>query len=162
MHLLAPQVEESVAQPRLLGRVGVAVDLQGQRVRDRLHHQIVGLDLDLPRGELRIDGRRRSRHHAPGHRHHALEAEALGGGEMRAARVQHDLREPEVVPQVEEEQGAMVTLPVDPARQPDGATDVTAPELPARMGAIGVRRRAHPTGLSGLTVADDLPVSTTP
>jgi hypothetical protein len=46
-----------------------------------------------------------------------------------------------MVAQVHEEQVAVVTLAVDPAREPDRLTDVAETQLGAIVGTIGVHRQ---------------------
>ena len=153
MQLLAAQVEEPVAQPRLLGILRLGVDLDRQRVGRRQHGQLGHRHLDLAGRQLGVDGRRRARHHLACHVDHALQPDRLGGGEGRAAGVEHALGQALVVAQVDEEQMAVVALAMDPAGQPGRHADVLGPQLAAGVGAI--RRRRHPRSrvpVSGFTV----------
>ncbi len=103
MELLAPQVEEAVAQARLFGKLGVAVDLERQRVGRGLHDQLGDRQLDLARRQLRVDGGGRPRHDLARHGDHALEAQRLGDLEQRARAIEHALRDPVMVSEIEEQ-----------------------------------------------------------
>src|SRR5690606_27284182 len=50
-----PQVQVTVAQPRLLTDVDPLVDLERQRLRLGEHLQVGGDDLDLTRGQVGVD-----------------------------------------------------------------------------------------------------------
>ena len=59
-------------------------------------------------------------------------------GEAGRARMQHQLGQPIVVAQVDEDQPAVIALAVDPARQPDGLAGVGGAKRAAGVGAVGV------------------------
>ena len=139
---LAPEVEEAIAQPRLLRVLGVARDLERKRLRHGLDRELGNLELDLPGGELRVDRVGRARYDRAGDRDHALELECRGGREGRAAAGEHALRDPVVVPEVDEEEVPVVALPVDPAREPRGAPRVLGPQLAAGVGPAAMHRPA--------------------
>ena len=149
VELLAPEVEEAVAQARLLGEFGVAVDLERQGLRRRLHGELIDRQLDLAGRQPRIDRARRARYDLPGHRDHALEAQRFGGLEQWARAVEHALRDSVVVPDVEKQQVAVIALPVEPAGQSNRATHVLAPQLAARVGAKAMHRRRPRWRLAG-------------
>src|SRR5213594_4463685 len=134
VELLAPQIEEAVAQARLLGKLGVGVDLERQGIRRRLHDQLGDRELDLAGRQLRVDRGGRARNDLARHGDHALEAQRLGDLEQRARAVEHALRDPVVVPEIEEQQAAVVALAVNPAREPNRGAGVLTPQL-----AAGVR-----------------------
>src|ERR1700712_3539705 len=62
----------------------------------------------------------------------------LGRREGRGAGGEDALRKAEMVPQIDEEQAAMVALAVNPTRKPDGLAGITGAKRAAGMGAVGV------------------------
>src|SRR4029453_8741276 len=143
--LLTPQVEESVTQPCLLGKLGVAVDLERQRIRDGLHGQLGDRQLDLAGRQLWIDGGRRARDDLAADGDHALEAQRLGGLEQRARAVEHALRDPVVVAQIDEEEIAVIALAMQPAREPNRLPGMLASKLAARMSPEARHRGRSPS-----------------
>ena len=140
MHGLAAQIEEAVAQPGLLGKVALGVDLQRQRLGRRFHDQGLGDQLDLAGREPGVDRLLAARHDPAGDRQHALQPDGLGLGEERVLGLEHDLGDAVVVAQVDEQQLAVIALAVDPPGQPDLLADVGRAQLAAVVGAIGMHR----------------------
>ena len=124
LQLLPPQVQEAVAEAHILRIRVLAHDLERQHVGRGLHHQVRDAHLDLARRQLRVHCRRLPRHHLPGHGDHALEPHRLGRRKRGTPRRQHTLRPPVMVPQVDEQQPAMVALAVYPAGQTHGLPGV--------------------------------------
>src|SRR5204862_8073667 len=89
VELLPPEIEEAVAEARVLRVLGVAADLDRQRLGDRGDRGALDGALDLPGGELRIHRPRRAGRHRPGHRDDALEAEPSGRPELRARALEN-------------------------------------------------------------------------
>ena len=117
LHQFAAQVEEAVAQPGLLGVVALGVDLERQEIGRRLEHEIIGDQLDFPGRQLGIDRLGAARDHMAGDGEHALQPGALGEREEAVLGLEHDLGDAEVIAQVDEQQLAMIALPMHPARQ---------------------------------------------
>src|SRR5215470_15986415 len=153
MELLAPQVEEAIAQASLLGELGIAVHLKGQWLRRRLHHQLLDRQLDLARRQLRVHGRRRARHDLARDGDFALEPQRLGDPEERARAVEHALGDAIVVPEIEEQQVAVIALAVEPAREPGRDPGVLTAELATRVRSEASHRRRS----SGLISASPEP-----
>jgi hypothetical protein len=152
VQLLAPQVEEAVAQPRVLGELGVARHLERESLRARLHAKLVHRQLHLPGGELEIDRVRAARHHGAGHGHHALRPQGGGGLEEGAAGTDHALGDAVMVAEVHEQELAVITLAMHPPGQPGGLPDVGSAELPAGMGPIRVHHARVPFPVNAFTV----------
>jgi hypothetical protein len=136
MHLLAPQVEEPIAQPDLLARILLARDLQRQELGLGLHGQLADAQLDFPGGKLGIDSIRAAPHHLARQRDDALRPQRLQPPEQLARAVGHALRDPVMVAQVDEEQVPVVALAVDPAGKADRLAGMFRAQLPAGMGAV--------------------------
>jgi len=141
MELLAPEVEEAIAQSRLFGELGVAVDLERQRIRRGLHDQLGDRQLDLAGRQPRVDRGRSPRDDLAAHGDHALEPQGLGGLEQWARAVEHALRDPVVIAKIQEQEIAVVALAMEPAREPDGLPGVLASELAAGVGPQARHRR---------------------
>jgi hypothetical protein len=139
---LLAQVEEPVLEAHVLRVVAFLGDLEGQHVRRRLEGEFLDLDLDLARGQARVRGLGGARHDLAGHGDDALGARLLDRREDRARRVHHALGDAVVVPEVDEEEVAVVALAMDPAGQPDGLADLRKAQLAAVMGPIGVHGSA--------------------
>src|SRR5437016_4631203 len=143
VELLPPEVEEAVAEARLLRILGVAADLDRQGLGDREGFEVLDGELDLPRGKLRVHGLGRAGHHRPGHRDDAPGAEPFGRPQVRARALENALGQAVVVAEVDEQKAAVVALPVDPAREPRRRARVRRPELAARVGPVAGQRVAH-------------------
>ena len=116
---LAAQVEEAVAQPRLLGIVALGVDLERQRLGRRLRATRAsatsstspvasfGLTVSALRATTRPVTVSTLSSRAPS-----------ASREERMLGLEHDLGDAVVVAQVDEQQLAVVALAVHPARQP--------------------------------------------
>ena len=138
MHLVAPQVEETVLQPDLLGVFLLARNGHGQFLGAALYRDAAGIDLDLTGRQVRVDraGRPRLDLAVDGdHRFHAQPVQHLQRG---AILVRDDLGDAVMVAQVDEQHAAMVALAMDPARQADGLADIGGSQGAAGMGAIGM------------------------
>src|SRR5262245_36832060 len=140
MNPLAPQVEEAIAQTSLLGKLGVAVDGQRERIRSRLNRQLADSHLDRARREPWVDGIRRAGDHLAGDRDHALEAKRLGRLEQRAGAVDHALDHAVVIAQIEEQDVTVVALPMEPSGEPNREAGMLTPELAALVGAKTMHR----------------------
>ncbi len=136
LHRLPAEIEEAIAQPRLLRVVALGVDLERQELGRRLDHQLVRDQLDSTGRELRVDRLLAARDHMAGDRQHALQAHPLGIPEKRLLGLEHDLGEAVVVAQIDEQQLAVIALTVHPARQAHGLALVRGAKLAAGVGAI--------------------------
>ena len=144
MQSLAAQVEVAVLEADLF-RIGM--------VAKHRHRQLgrLGLDADRPAHDLDLTGREVGIHQlrVPGDdlaldRDDALGAQAFNRGEARRSRIEDDLGQAVMVPQVDEHDPAMVAPSVQPARNLDGLADMGFAQLPAGMGAIGMHRANTP------------------
>ena len=150
MQALAAKIEEAVFEARLLRIVGLAEHRQRQLLGlgqdlDRPHP-----DLDLSRRQMRVDRLGRARHHLAVDAHHPFRLQPLGVGEGRRFRVHHALGNAVMVAEIDEQKAAMVAHAVDPAREPDGRSDILFPQLAAGFSAIRVHHSKNRSGLGGL------------
>ncbi len=148
---LAPQVQEAVAQPHLLARVGVLVDRHGKLLRLALDGQFAELHLHPAGGQLVVDGLRRALHHHARHGDDGFDPQPLGRLEDRVGRVHHALGEAVMVAQIDEQQLPMVALAVNPARQADRLPGVVLTKLAAGVRAIGVHGGRLPWRIDGIS-----------
>ena len=133
--LLAAQVEVAVLQPHLLvdlaGVLGVLGDLEGQRGRGVEHDDVVGDDLDLARGQVRVRVALGSLGHLPGDLDDVLRPQLVG----HVLVADDHLGDARGVPQVDEGHPAVVTPAVDPPGEGDGAGDVGGTQRACVAGA---------------------------
>ena len=130
LHLLPPQVEVAVAQPRHLVDV-LVVELEGQRVGARDDLQLVHLQLDLARRQVGVDGLGRARGDLAHGAEHELVADLVGNLRRRrcALGIDHELREAALVAEVDEDEPAVVAPLRRPARQCEALSNVFLAEL---------------------------------
>src|SRR6185437_16615737 len=83
----------------------------------------------------------------------------IHGRKGRCVRLDHALGQAIMVAQIDEDQPAMIAPAIDPARQPDGLSDIGLAKLAAIMGAIGVHRnRSESVGKAGVLAVYGGPV----
>ena len=87
LHLLAAKVQEAVAQADFLAGIGLAVDLERQRIGGALHRQFLKLDLDPAGRELVVDGLGRALDHLAGDRDDGFQPQTLDHLEQRVGAV---------------------------------------------------------------------------
>ena len=141
MHALAPQIEEAVFEPHVLGIIGVHVDRERQRLGRALNFDALDLELDLAGRQLRVDRVVGALHHRAGDGDDVLEPLRVDVLEQRVRHVDDALRHAVMVAQIDEQKLAVVALAVDPAGKPRGLALVGEPELAAMMGAIEMHER---------------------
>ena len=155
----APQVEIPVFEAQGLVDLRVVLEREGQRPAVVQDAQLGRLDLDRAGGQARVLGAGRARRHRSPHRHHVLSTHrlgpAVGGRSLR--RVEHALGETLAIPDVDEDQPAVVAAPEGPSHQGDDLSDVLGPKDAAAMRALpapeGLRPdvtgvdRARPVGV---------------
>ena len=130
-----PQVDIAVGQPNLLGRLLGAVDVErrGLRLVQDLH--LLDDDFDLSRGELGVFEPFAARPDHPGHRDHPLAAHVPGHLVSVFGRlgIEHQLRQPGAVAQIEEHQTAVIPIRLYPPGQRHLLAGVIQPQLTARV-----------------------------
>ncbi len=120
----APQIEEAVSQPHVLGIVRLAE--HGQRQFPGLAQDLDLADehLDLAGRQVGIDRLWRAGLHLAIDAEHPFGAHLLGLGESGRIGIDHGLGNAVVVAQIDEQQPAMVTDAVDPAAQAHTLADI--------------------------------------
>src|SRR4029453_17504156 len=103
-----------------------------QRRRARDHLELVDLDLDLARGQVRVHGLRRAGRDLAGRAEHELVPDVVRdpGGFRAALRVDHQLGDARLVAKVDEDQAPVIAAARGPARQGEPLTDAVLAELP--------------------------------
>ncbi len=136
MDAVAAQIEEAIFQPQLFRIFSLA---------EYRHRQFAGSaqHLDLGREQFDFAGRQILVVGAVGalaqlavDADHPFGAQRLGNLERGAVGIGHDLRDPVVVAQIDEEQPAVIADAMAPAREPDSLADVRGAERAAVMGPI--------------------------
>ena len=142
LHRLAAKVQEAVPQPRLLGVFLVAEDDQRQLFRRTQNLHVPDEDLDLAGRDLGVHQFGRARLHLAVDADAPFRPQALDLVENRAVGVAQHLRDPVMVPQVDEKDTAVVANSVNPAGKAHGFSDVRGVQVCAGMAAIGVHVRS--------------------
>ena len=134
VQVLAPQIEEAVLEPDLLGIFLVAEHRHRQFAGRPQHLDLADIDLDLPGRQVGVLGAVRTPAHLAVDPHHPLRAQRLRQLEGGRIRVGHHLGDAVVVAQVDEEQAPVVADAVAPAGEPDFLADVGCPAARRRYG----------------------------
>jgi hypothetical protein len=142
MDALAAQIEEPVAQPDLLARILVAIDLERQHLGGGKQLEGLGLNLDLAGRQLAVDRLGAALHHLAVDAHHELRARALDRLEDRARGIHHALGDPVMVPEVQEQQVAVVAFAVHPTGKSDFLAGIGKAEGAAIVGPVGMHGRS--------------------
>ena len=156
LQLLAAQVEPAVAQTQRLVDV-LLVELERQRRRAADDLELLDLELDLARRHVRVDGLRAPRDERSLGTEHELVPDLVRelGRLGRELRVDHELRDPAAVAQVDEDQAAVVAAACDPAGEDELLADELLRRLAGHVCAPGGHRDSLPrtsawaTGSSG-------------
>ncbi len=146
LHRLPAQVEHPVAQAQQLVDVLAVVDRE--RRGRRLGQALGGRDrqLDLARGDLRVDRALVAADDLAGDGDHVLGAQRAGQrvGLGRGLRMEDELQDAGAVAQVDEDQPAEVAAARHPARDADGLPRPLRVQLAGPRVAVAVRaRRSH-------------------
>ena len=131
MQRLAAQVEEAIAQADILGVLLLARHRQRQLLGAAQHGRFAREHLDRAGRQVGIDRPLAARLDHAVDRHHAFDAQPFEQRQGRAVGIGHDLGDPVVVAQVDEQHAAVITLAMDPARQADGLALVRASQRAA-------------------------------
>src|SRR5688500_9307793 len=157
LQLRAPEVENPVAEPKLLGGELLAfLARHGNRRGDgRTHDDEIGdLYLDVARRHRRVVGGLGPEGDASAHEHDRLRAQGRGRLQQRGGRpprVERELHEPGAIAEIHEQHAAEVAPAMYPATQPHLATHVFARERAGAMRAERGRPVRHATSASVIT-----------
>ena len=135
---LAPQVEEAVTQPRIFRIIRIAEHLDRQFAGRAQHLDLGDEHLDLSGGKIGIGGAVRTGPHLAVDSDHPFGAHLLGRLEGRAVRVGDDLGQAVMVPQIDEQEAAMVADAVAPAGKADGLADVGGAKRAAAVRTVAM------------------------
>ena len=104
------------------------------------NRQFSGLKLDFSGGHVRVDRALRPLAHLPAHREHVFSPKALGlGKRVRIAGVENHLQQPLAIPQVDENDAAVIAPPMHPAGDGDLLADMGAAHQTAVVAAHGIQ-----------------------
>ncbi len=140
LHAVAAQVEIAVAKAgRLLD--SLVVELEGQRFRAGDDLELVHLDLDLARRDVRVHGLRRAAGDFSPRVHDELGTDVVRDlcSVGRALGVDDELDDAGVIAEVDEDQSAVVAAP----RDPPGDRDRLSDPLRADLAAIEIAPAVH-------------------
>src|SRR5581483_11708588 len=137
------QVEPAVAEAQLLVDV-LLVELERQRRRGREDVELRDLQLDLARRDVRVDRLGRALDDLAGRADDELVADAVRdpGGLGGALGVDHELADPALVAEVDEDQAAVVAAAGDPAGERHGRARLLRAQVAGVLGAPGLAHRA--------------------
>ena len=134
LELVAPQVEPAVAQAQRLVHV-LLVELERQRSRAAHDLELVDLELDLTGRHVRVDRLGAARNQRPLGAEYELVPDLVRelGCVSRRLGVDHELRDPGPVTEVDEDQAAVVATTCRPAGQGERLADERLVGLAAHM-----------------------------
>ena len=140
-HRRPAEIQVPVLEPQGLGRLLGLVEREGQGLRLVQDAQTPGRHLDLARGEVGVHGARRPPLDRPLHRQDELHPDPSRDlvGRGVDGGVEHELRHPVAVPEVHEDEAAVIAAPGRPPHQGDRPAGVAGAQCAARM------RAAHPS-----------------
>ena len=145
LHPLPAQIEVAVAEPQRLLHP-IVVELERERLRPRHDLEHVELNLDLAGRDVRVDSVGRAAHHLAFGAQDELGAHVVRDrrGGCGALGVGDELNGPGVVPEVDEDEPAVVAAACSPA----GDGDAPARVLATQVAAVEVTPARHPAILS--------------
>ncbi len=138
LHLLPAQIDVAIFQAQLF----VGDGLFGRRKRRHpgvvQHQQLLGGDLDFAGRHLGVDHILAAQANRAHHGHHVFRPHLFGLGVAFRGQifVEHDLRDPGAVTQVQEDQVAVVAAPVHPSHEDDLFAGVLRAELSTSVRAL--------------------------
>ena len=137
LHLVTTQIEIAITKPHFLTRMLLVMERRCLRlVEDR---EFAREEFDLAGRHLRIDRSFGALTQTAVNRQHVLAADALGfGKDLGRIGIEYDLEQAFTVAQVDEDYPAVVTSPVDPARDRNFFSDQRTVDLAAVMTAHGL------------------------
>ena len=115
MEMVAAKVEEAIFEPDLLRIILLAEHRHRQFGGGPENLDLVDVDLDLPRRQFRIFGAAGAPANLAVNPHNPFRTQRLGELERLAVGIGHDLGEPIVVAQIDEQDPAMVADAVAPS-----------------------------------------------
>ena len=132
LHFGSAKVQVAVLEAQLFAGFDPVVDQKRGGACRTEDHQLLGRQLDFPRGQIRIDHPFRAFFHRAGHADHILAFQLAGLAQRVAAhvRVEAHLRDPVAVAQIDEDESTVVTATVDPAVQSDPLARVFRAQFP--------------------------------
>ncbi len=141
-HPLAPQVQIAILEPNPFVNRNVIGDGERQRFSVVEDFQRFRVDFNFAGRQLRVlSPRRSSDNFARNFEHPFVSDFPCSGNHFRWAKlgVKDALDDTASVPQVNEDNSAVITNPVDPSAQSDGLTDVSLPQLATVVGLQHIR-----------------------
>ena len=138
VELLAPQIEEAVPEPRVLG-IGLVAEHRQRQIAGRPQHlDLADVDLDEAGRHLGIFGAAGRLRTSPSTRIDEFRAQLLRFAEGGRIRIDHALGEAVVVAQIDEQQAAVIADAMAPAGKPDVGAVLGEGQGAAGMGAVAM------------------------
>ncbi len=134
------QVKITIFETQVFGNLGELVKHEGRGFGNAENAQFVDLDFNFPRLHFRIDGSFRTRRYGADGSNDEFIADGfrLAVCFRVAVRVEGQLADAGAVAQIDENQAAVITTPVDPAHQADLLADVLFTQITTIMGSFPV------------------------
>jgi hypothetical protein len=133
---VAAQIEEAVFQPQLFRIFGLAEYRHRQFAGGTQHFYLGRKQLDFAGRQILVVGAVGALAQLAVDTDHPFGAQRLGNLERGAVGIGHDLRDPVVIAQIDEQEPAVVADAMAPAREPDSLADLRGAERAAVMGPI--------------------------
>ena len=145
LHHVAAQVDVAVLEPELLAHF--LVEREGRRHGGIQHVELLGEQLDLAGGQVRVRRARRAQPHLALHLDAELAPEMRGDLEgFRRVRIEDDLQQARAVAQVDEDHAAVIAATMHPAGDRQGAARQGFADFSAVVCAHGQGARCYVPG----------------
>ncbi len=140
LHLRPAQVDVAVLQPHLFVADDLFAGQKGRQLALVEQAHLGGHQLDLAGFDVGIAGRLVAQLQQPGDRHYVFAAQLLGALVQRRVRlvVEDHLRHARAVAQIDKDDAAKVSPPVNPSHQDYGLAGVGGAEFSAAMSAFQI------------------------
>ena len=143
VQMLAPQIEEAIAEPDVFGVIVLAEYRHRQIGGPPQNLDLADVNFHRPGRQIGVVGAVGAPPHLAVDAHHPFRAQRLGYLERWAVGIGDDLGEAVMVAQIDEQHAAVVADAMAPAGKTDLGPDIAVAKIAAFMGAIAVHCRLH-------------------
>ena len=146
MERFAPEIEEAIFEADVLGVFLLARHGQRQFFGGALDSHGPREHLDRAGRQIGVHGLRRARLYLALNRHNAFCPQRIEHRQRGAVFIGDNLRDAVMIAQIDEQNAAMVALPVNPAGKPHCLANFGRRKLCASVGSVGVHLNSCPVG----------------
>ncbi len=140
VHFFTAQIQEAVLQAYFFWITRILINRHRQGRSSRLNSAVCNADFNSTGRQIGIDGFFGALQHLAGHGNHRFRAQPLDLLQQGRGHIHHTLGQAVIVPQINEQQIAMVALAMNPAGKTNLRTGMVRAKFPTSMRAIGVHQ----------------------